>query len=85
MTNNDKKLNLFIRSKEKLIFGGPVSTVTSENERGVFDILYGHTNFLTLIKDYVITDKSLPTEQKYPVQKGMLYVLGDMVNIYVGL
>ena len=74
-----------IKSKTKILFDGPVKTVSSKNERGVFDILPLHTNFITLISDYVILDKGLPTEKKFDIEKGVLYVLSNKVDVYVGI
>ena len=88
MTNGaDPKvlLNVTIKSKESTLFDGASHTVTSTNERGVFDVLPLHTNFITLIADYVVLDKGLPTEQKFNIDKGILYVLANKVDIYAGI
>lgn len=88
MTNGQtrrKFINVLIKSKSKILYEGDVTTLTSKNERGVFDILLSHTNFITLIRDYVILDKGLPTEQKFNFEKGVLYVVSDKVDIYVGI
>ncbi|MFZ2664364.1 MAG: hypothetical protein WAX66_03310 [Patescibacteria group bacterium] len=78
-------LMVSIKSKDKILFDGSVKTVSSKNERGVFDILPLHTNFITLISDYVILDKGLPTEKKFDIEKGVLYVLSNKVDVHVGI
>ena len=78
-------LRTSIKSKDKILFDGSVKTVSSKNERGVFDILPLHTNFVTLIFDYVILDKGLPTEKKFDIEKGVLYVLSNKVDVHVGI
>ncbi len=87
MINNPNMTKLFIsiKSKEKNLFNGLANTVTSINERGIFDILPFHTNFITLVTDYVIVDKGLSTEQKFQIDKGVLYVLSNKVDIHVGI
>jgi F0F1-type ATP synthase epsilon subunit len=88
MTNNSeskKLLSVSIKSKNKILYEGSVLTLTSKNERGVFDILLLHTNFITLISDYVIIDKGLPSEKRFDFEKGVLYVLSNVVDIYVGI
>lgn len=74
-----------IKTKEKTLFEGAVKTVTSKNERGVFDVLPFHTNFITLIKNYVVFNTGTKDEQKYEIEKGVLYVMSNEVNIYVGI
>ena len=81
----DALLSATIKSKEKVLFEGAVKTVTSKNERGVFDILPFHTNFITLIKDYVVFNKGQDDEKKFDMEKGVLYVMSNEVNVYVGI
>jgi F0F1-type ATP synthase epsilon subunit len=81
----DGTLDVFIRSKEKLLYSGVGTSVSSENERGPFDILYRHANFICLIFNYVIVDKGLPTEMSFQLEKGIMYVASGKVDIYVGI
>ena len=80
-----KQLRVSIKAKDRVLYEGNVSTLTSKNERGVFDILILHTNFITLVSDYVIIDKGLSTEKRFDFEKGVLYVLSNKVDIYVGI
>jgi F0F1-type ATP synthase epsilon subunit len=80
-----QNLRVVIKSKNDILFQGTVSTITSKNERGVFDILLLHTNFITLISEYIILDKDLPTQKRFNFEKGVLYVLANKVDIYVGI
>lgn len=78
-------LNLTIRNREKLLFNGPVKAVSSLNERGVFDILPEHTNFISVIKDFVEVHLPDGKSQKLTFTHGVLRVIGSNVLIYVGL
>jgi len=78
-------LSASIKSKEKILFDGTVRTISSVNERGPFDILPLHANFITLILNYVILDKGLSTERRFDIEKGVLYVLSNKVDVYVGI
>lgn len=80
-----KQLKVSIKSKNKMLYEGDVSTLTSKNERGIFDILFLHTNFITLVSEYVIIDKGLSTEKRFDFEKGVLYVLSNKVDVYVGI
>ena len=82
---NNALINATIRSKESILYEDTVKSVTSKNERGVFDVLPFHTNFISLIKDYVVFNKGLKDEQKFNMKKGVLYVMSNEVNVYVGI
>lgn len=74
-----------LKTKEKALFDNMVYTVTSVNESGVFDILPFHTNFITLISKYVIFDRGLSSERKFDLEKGVLYVMSNKVDVYIGI
>jgi F0F1-type ATP synthase epsilon subunit len=79
------KLIVKIRSKTGQLYSGDAFSVTSRNESGVFDILPYHVNFISLIFDFVIVDKDTPNEKKFDIEKGILYMIENNINIYVGL
>jgi len=88
MVNDSNKATMLyvsIKSKERNLFDGMAHTLTSKNEHGVFDILPLHTNFITLVSDYVILDKGLPTEKKFELEKGVLYIMSNKVDIHIGI
>jgi F0F1-type ATP synthase epsilon subunit len=78
-------LQVTMRSREKVLYKGVATTVSSENERGPFDILVSHANFISLIHNYVIIDHGLPTEQSFQIDKGIMYVASNKIDIYVGI
>ena len=81
----NKVLNVSIRSKKENLFEGIAKSVSSQNEVGFFDILPMHTNFVTLVKDFVVVDKGLATEKHIQIEKGILTVVSDVVKVYVGI
>ncbi|MFC1700406.1 hypothetical protein ACFLZ4_02110 [Patescibacteria group bacterium] len=81
----DSFINATIKTKEETLFEGAVKTVSSINERGTFDVLPFHTNFITLIRDYVVFNSGTDNEQKFEMEKGVLYVMNNEVNVYVGI
>lgn len=91
MPNNENNtgetlITVSIKTKTGSLFEGKVSTVSSKNERGVFDILPFHANFITLIKDFVILDKGTQKEQLFKLENGgVLTVMSNKVDVYVGL
>ena len=88
MTKNDHentKLYVIVRSKDGVLFSDDVFSVTSKNEKGVFDILLYHENFISLISDFIIIDKNTSDERRFNIEKGILYMIENKINIYVGL
>jgi F0F1-type ATP synthase epsilon subunit len=87
--NNNKKdasaLDTHVRSRTDTYFQGKATSVTSVNATGEFDILAMHANFITLVKDYVILDKTLPTEKKIEFKTAVLSVVDGKVDVYVGV
>jgi F0F1-type ATP synthase epsilon subunit len=80
-----KVFEITIRSKEKLLYKGVGKTISSENEEGPFDVLYSHANFISLIFNYIIIDRGLPTELSFQLEKGVVHVAADKIQVYVGL
>ncbi len=75
-------LQLVVRTSQSVLFTGEVTAVTSQNQRGTFDILPQHTQFVSLISDGVIARR--PTGDKtIPVPAGILKVKDNLVEVFV--
>ena len=84
MTEVDQnKLNVFIRNKDRDIFSGRADTVTSLNDKGEFDILPYHANFISLINNYIYLNKGTEKEQKTLINKGVLRVKENKVDVFL--
>ena len=79
------KITVSIKNKKEQLFLGEASSVTSKNDRGVFDILPYHVNFITLTYDFIVIDRNLDTEKRFEMENGILYTLGNKIDIYIGL
>lgn len=79
------KMTVSIKNKKEQLYLGDASSLTSKNERGVFDILPYHVNFITLIFDFIVIDRNLPSEKRYEMDNGVLYTISNKVEIYIGL
>lgn len=81
----DLKLRVVIRDRSGAIFEGEADAVSSNNDKGLFDILPLHTNFICIIhkgltlhlKDKVVKELSFGT--------GVLRVAENKVEIYLGI
>lgn len=79
------KITVSIKNKKEQLFLGDALSVTSKNDDGVFDILPFHVNFITLIYDFIVIDRNQQTERRFEMENGVLYTLGNKIDIYIGL
>jgi F0F1-type ATP synthase epsilon subunit len=80
-----KPLKLTVRTPEKTIYDGEAKAVSSVNERGPFDVLGAHQNFITLIKDSLVIIDPQGERQDIPVQDGVMRVHENEVTIFLGV
>ncbi len=82
----EKQLDISIRSRNDVVFAGKIWTLTSYNDTGEFDVLPQHANFVTLIKDVIILNKSRQDEKKIEVKSGgLMNVEQDRIDVYLGI
>jgi len=82
---NKKLLAVSIKGPSKQEFEGDALSVTSLNKAGKFDILPYHTNFISLIKEYVIVQQADKNKITFPIKSGIIKVFEDKVNILIGI
>lgn len=78
-------VQLTILNREGVIFKGPVKSFTSVNDRGKFDILARHENFITLVKKNVVFVDQNDQSHQMPIQQGILQVNKDRVKLFLGI
>lgn len=78
-------LNLKILDGEQVIYQGPVTSISSVNEKGTFDVLERHENFITLIQESLTIRPIQGEEMIIPMKKGIMKVNQDQVTVFVGL
>lgn len=79
----DTVLSVVIRKKNGVVFSGEAKSITSYNERGTFDILPMHTNFVSVIRDRLEVAKVTNEKIKIPVERGVMRVKENHVEIYL--
>ena len=79
------QLNLTIRSREEVLYEGPIKSVSSVNKTGKFDILGKHANFITLIHDTLLIVEPDGKERQILVESAILKVTSNVINIYAGV
>lgn len=78
-------LDFYMRSRTKNYFEGKAHSITAFNDKGELDILPMHTNFVSIIKQYIVLDKGLSSEKKFDFESGVLSVQDGKVDVYVGV
>lgn len=80
-----KQLNLRIQSREEEIYNGPIKSLTSKNDKGMFDVLKGHSNFISLVDDLLIIRELDGQTKEISINSGVIKVEGDNIEIYSGV
>ena len=78
-------LHLFIRDRETVLLNEDVQSISSVNEKGIFDILPLHSNFISLVEQRVRIVRQDGTIQEVAVSNGILRVIENRVEIYIGV
>ena len=82
-----KTLGIFlkVRSKEAVVFDGPVKSITSFNDKGEFDVLPQHANFISLIKRFLSFRDFNGTKREIRINNAIMRVEGQRVEVFVGI
>lgn len=85
--NSDNKPAIFvvIRTKEGITFKDKVKAVTSYNEKGPFDVLPEHENFISLINQHLVIHTMDGRENEIKVDNAVIKVYKNEVHIFLGL
>ena len=78
-------INLAIVNREGTLYQGVVRSLTSVNEKGEFDILARHENFITLVREKVAFVDQQGQAHQMAVQQGILQVKDNMVKLFLGI
>lgn len=81
----NEKLLTVIRDRNTLLFQGEVEAISSFNDKGPFDILPRHANFISIIKKHVIIHLAKEEEKRIELGSGILKVRDNNVEIYLGI
>jgi F0F1-type ATP synthase epsilon subunit len=81
----NNQLNLSIRNREEVIFQGKVTSFSSHNEKGKFDVLPKHANFISLLNRYVVYKTVDGQENSMPITNGIIKVTNNEVRVYLGV
>jgi len=76
-------LTVKVLTREKTLFQGVAFAVTSINEKGTFDILPGHENFISQIYKTLIIHEENGRDTNIPIDQGVLKVYQNIIEVYL--
>ena len=72
-----------VRTKSRVLFDSMCFTVSGVNEKGPFDILPLHANFVTLVYSPITVDKGRQSEKQIDLKEALVDVVSNNVNVYI--
>lgn len=81
----EEYLELVIKNRERALFEGRVKSVSSFNEKGRFDVLPQHANFISLIEKEIIYVDIAGRSNSMTIRNGIIQVHNNIVNIFLGI
>lgn len=78
-------LDLIIRKRDGVVFKGYVRSISSINDKGPFDVLPRHTNFVAVIRDRMRLVVESGEANNIPISRGIIKVKENQVEIYLGI
>ena len=82
--NSSEALHAVVRDRSATLFEGEITGLSSHNEKGLFDILPRHANFISLIDGAVVLHHMDKRDTTIPVESGVLRVRENSVAVYIG-
>ena len=80
-----QQIHVTIKSPETVHFDGQVKALTATNEKGTFDILAMHENFISIINTEIVLHLNDKDEKKVKIEKGIIKCLDNKVQIFLGI
>lgn len=81
----DTSLKVTIHDADKIVYEGQAESITTFNERGVFDVLPYHTQFISIIKKSITVNNKGQEKKEFAIDSGIIEVLNNEVNIFLGI
>src|SRR3990167_10034610 len=78
-------LQISIMSPDKTVYLGQAEAVTCKNEKGEFDILPLHSNFISLIDDYIMVHLPGGKTQRMNIDRGLLKAFENKITILLNI
>jgi F0F1-type ATP synthase epsilon subunit len=78
-------LSVMIRDRAGVLYEGEVEAFSSYNQKGPFDVLPLHTNFISLITKGVDLRLKGTIFKNLPLETGVMKVKENRIEVYIGI
>lgn len=85
MDQQNLTLDVIVKNPDRTVFSGKAFAVSATNQKGPLDILPYHENFISIIKDKVTIHLTQEKTENIPVEKGVLKVFENSVEVFLGV
>lgn len=82
---NMQELSITIYGLESILYEGKAKAITSVNDKGQFDILPLHSNFISVIKDKLILYERTGSQKEFKLKNGVLKLVNNRASVFLGL
>jgi len=80
----NRTISVVVKNKDGVLFEGQARAMTSYNEKGIFDVLPLHENFISVVRDFIRIYRTDGKSQDMKITNGVVKVIGNKVSVYVG-
>lgn len=78
-------LHVRVVSGDETVYEGEALSVSSRNEKGRFDILPYHTNFISIVKEFVDIQIDQKEHKQVVVKTAIMRVYENNVQVFLGV
>lgn len=78
-------ISVTVKEPEKTVFDGYATSITSISNRGKFDVLAYHANFIALIQETIVLGQEGKPPVQIPIKTGVMKVRQNSVKIILGI
>ncbi len=78
-------LQLIVRDRTSILLNSPIKNLSSVNQNGPFDILDGHANFISIVKEKLTVRLMDGKVQEIPIDQGVMKVRDNKIIIFLGI
>lgn len=82
---DNKSLTVTIHDADKVIYEGVAESVSSYNERGTFDILGYHSQFICIVNKNITVREKGGQKKEFTIEMGILQVFKNVVDVFLGI
>ena len=80
-----KLISAVVRDRSGVVFDDQIRGVTAYNDRGMFDVLPVHSNFISVLRKKLVLHKTDGSKQEIHLDSGVIRVLTGKIEAFIGL